>query len=100
MPVFGVGHEGGVYYYVMQFIQGQPLDEVMAELRRLREGVDVAPRPGPAPRADADAGDVARSLWRANSGRVGAVGDRGGSGFARPTEPARAPARRPRPRSW
>ena len=36
VPVFGVGHEGGVYYYVMQFIPGQPLDEVLKEVRRLR----------------------------------------------------------------
>jgi tetratricopeptide (TPR) repeat protein len=36
VPVFGVGHEGGVYYYVMQFIPGQPLDTVLKEVRRLR----------------------------------------------------------------
>ena len=28
VPVFGVGHDGGVHYYVMQFIQGQPLNDV------------------------------------------------------------------------
>ncbi len=36
VPVFGVGHEGGVYYYVMQFIPGQPLDDVLKEVARLR----------------------------------------------------------------
>ena len=37
VPVFGVGQHNGVYFHVMQFIQGQALDEVLAELRRLRE---------------------------------------------------------------
>jgi WD40 repeat protein/serine/threonine protein kinase len=35
VPVFGVGQEEGVHYYVMQFIQGQGLDAVLSELRRL-----------------------------------------------------------------
>ena len=36
MPVFEVGQEGEVRYYAMQFIQGQSLDAVIDELRRLR----------------------------------------------------------------
>ncbi|HVC97756.1 MAG TPA: serine/threonine-protein kinase, partial [Pirellulales bacterium] len=36
VPVFGVGEQDGLHYYVMQFIQGQGLDEVLAELKRLR----------------------------------------------------------------
>jgi WD40 repeat protein/serine/threonine protein kinase len=36
VPVYGVGEENGLHYYVMQFIQGLGLDEVLAELRRLR----------------------------------------------------------------
>jgi serine/threonine protein kinase/Tfp pilus assembly protein PilF len=39
VPVFGVGRQGGVHYYVMQFIPGQPLDEVLKEVRRLRRNV-------------------------------------------------------------
>ena len=35
VPVFGVGSQEGVHYYAMQFIQGQGLDEVFEELRRL-----------------------------------------------------------------
>ena len=34
VPVFGVGEHDGLQYYVMQFIQGQSLDQVMAELHR------------------------------------------------------------------
>ncbi|MBL8816508.1 MAG: protein kinase [Planctomyces sp.] len=36
VPVFGVGDEDGLHYYVMQFIQGLGLDQVMVELRRIR----------------------------------------------------------------
>jgi hypothetical protein len=37
VPVYGVGKESGLHYYVMQFIQGLGLDEVLAEVRRLRQ---------------------------------------------------------------
>jgi serine/threonine protein kinase/Flp pilus assembly protein TadD len=44
VPVFSVGCERGVHFYAMQFIDGQPLSEV---IRQLRE-VDKAPhRPSP-----------------------------------------------------
>jgi WD40 repeat protein/serine/threonine protein kinase len=36
VPVFEVGREGDVCYYAMQFIQGQGLDLVYDEIRRLR----------------------------------------------------------------
>ena len=38
MPVFGVGEHEGLPYYVMQFIQGLGLDEVLVELQRLQPG--------------------------------------------------------------
>src|SRR5262245_40418632 len=70
VPVFGVGADGGTHYYVMQSIEGRPLDEVMAERRRLRaEG-----ERGAAPHAEAAAAAggpsaalVARSLWQGHS---------------------------------
>jgi eukaryotic-like serine/threonine-protein kinase len=34
VPVFGVGEHGGYHYYVMQFIQGMGLDQVLLELRQ------------------------------------------------------------------
>jgi eukaryotic-like serine/threonine-protein kinase len=37
VPVFEVGKDGDVSYYAMQFIQGQGLDLVINELRRLKE---------------------------------------------------------------
>jgi serine/threonine protein kinase/WD40 repeat protein len=36
VPVFEVGQDGGACYYAMQFIQGQSLDQIIEELRRLR----------------------------------------------------------------
>jgi serine/threonine protein kinase/tetratricopeptide (TPR) repeat protein len=33
VPVFAVGQEQGVYYYAMQFIDGQSLEQAIAELR-------------------------------------------------------------------
>ena len=67
MPVFGVGEEGGLHYYAMQYIQRLGLDEVLDELRRLRR--EKGP-PGPRPpaeelrasRGDVSAEGVARSL--------------------------------------
>ena len=35
VPVFGVGQQGDRYFYVMQYIDGQGLDEVVRELRLL-----------------------------------------------------------------
>src|SRR5262245_12882684 len=65
VPVFGVGEQAGLHYYVMQFIHGQGLDLVLDELRRLRQpggkparthGDEVG---GP---TDVSAADVARGL--------------------------------------
>ncbi len=40
VPVFGVGEHDGYRYYAMQFIQGQGLDAVLNEIRRLRGATD------------------------------------------------------------
>jgi WD40 repeat protein len=49
VPVFEVGHEGEVSYYAMQLIQGQSLDSVIDELRRLREKSPAGRSNRPAP---------------------------------------------------
>jgi serine/threonine protein kinase len=36
VPVFEVGQDGDICFYVMQYMQGQPLDKVMRDLQRLR----------------------------------------------------------------
>jgi WD40 repeat protein/serine/threonine protein kinase len=50
VPVFGVGEQDGLHYYVMQFIRGLGLDVILDELRRLRQPHGKpAPTPGLAP---------------------------------------------------
>jgi serine/threonine protein kinase len=75
VPVFEVGQDGEVQYYAMQFIQGQSLDAVIDELRRLRgrslrergrrvspDGYDEARRSDSATRGPDGELVVARSL--------------------------------------
>jgi serine/threonine protein kinase/WD40 repeat protein/tetratricopeptide (TPR) repeat protein len=69
VPVFGVGEHDGLPYYVMQFIQGLGLDEVLEELKHLQSG-EKSGGSGPRRsdgdfrvcRRDVTAADVARSL--------------------------------------
>src|SRR6516162_11196572 len=50
VPVFGVGEADSVHFYAIQFINGQSLDQVLCDVRRLRKhagteaGVDELPR--------------------------------------------------------
>jgi serine/threonine protein kinase/Flp pilus assembly protein TadD len=48
VPVFDVGEHNGIYYFAMQFIQGQTLDSVLEEVKRLRK--KGKPTTGPVPR--------------------------------------------------
>jgi serine/threonine protein kinase/Tfp pilus assembly protein PilF len=93
VPVFGTGEHAGVHYYAMQFIQGQGLDAVLGEVRRLRD--ENASRPpeeqGGGPEA---AAEVARGLL---SGRfpgpatqAGGAAGAAGPGAAAPPQAATA----------
>src|SRR5438552_11358865 len=74
VPVFGVGEHGGLPYYVMQFIPGLGLDEVLQELKKQHQVLSPAcdrpvtatplssRRGGLTPARDVSAADVARSL--------------------------------------
>jgi serine/threonine-protein kinase len=63
VPVYGVGEHGGLPYYVMQFIQGLGLDEVIDELRRLQSSGPASQRPAAnLGRDNVSAADMARSL--------------------------------------
>ena len=67
VPVFGVGEDDGMGYYVMQFIQGLALDEVLDELKRMGpqsgpSGVTLNDPELPIRRRDVTATEVARSL--------------------------------------
>src|SRR5262249_50057260 len=65
VPIFGVGEHDDLPYYVMQFIQGLGLDQVLEELKRLRAGSEpkrAAADPESAAGKNLSAADVARSL--------------------------------------
>jgi WD40 repeat protein/serine/threonine protein kinase/Flp pilus assembly protein TadD len=68
VPVFGVGEHEGLHYYVMQFIQGQGLDQILAELARFQRPngpVPAAPPEGALPNTTASAvsaGAIAQAL--------------------------------------
>ena len=88
VPIFGVGEYEGTHYYVMQFIQGQGLDAVLGELKKLRD-VRAAKSVRAAPAGPTDTGhaaaDIARSLV---TGRFVP-----GARRLRPRRTARAPRR-------
>ena len=66
VPVHAVGCERGVPFYVMQFIEGRSLAQVIAELRRARRARSGGgPLAGPRRRAD-------RDRWRPDSRPVSA----------------------------
>jgi serine/threonine protein kinase/tetratricopeptide (TPR) repeat protein len=67
VPVFGVGEHDETPYYVMQFIQGLGLDEVLNELKRIKAGSGQPASAAGADelngsRRDVTAADIARSL--------------------------------------
>jgi serine/threonine protein kinase len=47
VPVFGVGEQDGLPYYVMQFIQGQGLNEILAQWREEKAAAARAPHGEP-----------------------------------------------------
>ncbi len=57
VSVFDYGEHDGVCYYAMQYIAGHSLDQILADVRRLRsnqekeKGVPVAPDPDPSTKA-------------------------------------------------
>jgi Protein tyrosine and serine/threonine kinase len=76
VPVFGVGEHQEIPYYVMQFIQGLGLDEVLEELKRLKSGSGqaasaVSPDELKRSRRDVTAADIALSLMTGQFGDDG-----------------------------
>jgi WD40 repeat protein/serine/threonine protein kinase/tetratricopeptide (TPR) repeat protein len=61
VPVFGIGEHQGIHYYAMQFIQGQSLDAVLKEVKRLRNVTDESAEKKAEPRCELTV-SIARSL--------------------------------------
>jgi Protein kinase domain len=98
VPVFGVGEHEDTPYYVMQFIQGLGLDEVLDELKRLRAGADapaptVTARGRRASHRDVSAADVARSLLTGRFETAGIGEDPGPNGASVGTATIDSPPR-------
>ncbi len=100
VPVYGVGQHDGIHYYVMQFIQGQGLDQVLRELRRLRQDKRVmsteVPETSPASPLEANGGGAVSALAVARSLLTGhftltetAYGEADGGGVATLLKPPR-----------
>jgi eukaryotic-like serine/threonine-protein kinase len=88
VPVFGVGEQDGMPYYVMQFIRGSGLDQVLEELKHLRPGAKRSDGEVRDPRGDVSAVAVARSLM---SGRfLPATAEKVTAAHAPPAAPATA----------
>jgi serine/threonine protein kinase/WD40 repeat protein len=96
VPVHGVGEHDGVHYYAMQFIQGQGLDEVLKEVKRLR-GKEDPPSAGGTDGGTYRSQGLAQNLLSGQFARA-AVSAPEGEGPASP-EPAPAAARAERPPS-
>jgi WD40 repeat protein/serine/threonine protein kinase len=78
VPVFGVGEAEGLRFYVMQFISGLGLHEVLEELKRQRKAKDVR-APVPATPHAVSAAAVAQSLLTGRFRMTPALRAAGGS---------------------
>jgi WD40 repeat protein/serine/threonine protein kinase len=85
VPVFGVGEQDGLHYYVMQFIPGLGLDLVLDELRRLRR-----PHGKPAPTRGDTPGRTANATPNTSADAIARgllSGDYTASGGRQPPDP-------------
>jgi WD40 repeat protein len=79
VPVYEIGQDGDIRFYAMQFIQGQGLEVVIAELRRLRDrartesGKDTAEECRPLKRSGAHSRPAIEGTSRAGEVEVSAV---------------------------
>src|SRR5262245_39507849 len=73
VPVFGVGEGDGTLYYVMQYIDGVGLDQVIRDVRRLRRdaGEPIAPEPPAA--AETLSVSVAQGLIQGDTEKVPSI---------------------------
>jgi serine/threonine protein kinase/WD40 repeat protein/tetratricopeptide (TPR) repeat protein len=93
VPVFEVGQEGEVCFYAMQLIEGQGLDQVIVELRRLR-ALAGTPPPG---EATGVATTLARTADAPRSGALSAVAQSLLSGHFEPAPAPSHPVAEPAP---
>jgi eukaryotic-like serine/threonine-protein kinase len=77
VPVFGVGEDDGLHYYVMQFIPGLGLDQVLKDLKQIRDhkSPTAAPVPQNTKGCSSSAGDISDAIlsdtWRSDGSAHG-----------------------------
>jgi serine/threonine protein kinase len=91
VPVYGVGEHDGLCYYVMQFIQGLGLDEVLVELKRLRKARSSG-KLSPAPLSPPESAGAARDISVADVARSLLTGQAAPGGGRAPEGEGEAPA--------
>jgi serine/threonine protein kinase len=93
VPVFGVGHQDGHHYYVMQHIDGVGLDEVLEALRRpaVRGGEAALDAGSVRSRRSGHATSIARALLGGRFGDRGDATANEGAGGARPPAGSESP---------
>src|SRR5262249_54168539 len=94
VPVHGVGEHDGVHYYAMQFIQGQGLDEVLKEVKRLRGQKAPSADEGPG-RGTVVSQSLAQSLLSGQFAGPDSFGQDGEGSVSSPVPPEKGRSREP-----
>ena len=77
VPVYGVGEQDGTHYYVMQFIRGKGLDQLLQGLCQIRQAAETKGQPLAGTAAETVIKQAARALGPADAGeRRQETGDR------------------------
>ena len=94
VPVFGVGQQDGIHYYVMQYIEGQGLDEVLTELNLRRStptggagGEPTEPEDAGRRTGDHSAAEVAQTLFWGRFAQTAGCTEGAGAAGPAPAEP-------------
>jgi serine/threonine protein kinase/tetratricopeptide (TPR) repeat protein len=69
VPVFAIGADRGMHFYAMQYIEGQPLDQAIRELRR-QDNLDVDPGSQTVASSERDSSDDSRNTTVADRAAV------------------------------
>ena len=96
VPVFGVGEADGLHYYVMQFIAGSGVHEVVDELRQFKAANRLAPAADADPAHEEGLLEITQGspTGRSSAPAATVLGDSGAGPAAAPHGP-RAPESRP-----
>jgi serine/threonine protein kinase/WD40 repeat protein len=94
VPVFGVGEHNGTHFYVMQYIEGRGLDDVLRDIRQLRDAErPIEPTTQNGPKANISTEEVRHAKTSESGGAKGATSVHRSSHAICSTDVARSVAR-------